>query len=65
MSNMDQQDFERLQQAAGPVGTDMARSIDENLRKAIGNFPAPPAQRAAIARITAAKLNEFADELDT
>ncbi len=50
---------------AGPVGRDMADTLSRKVTDAIGNFPASTdQQKAAIARITADNLYDYAEELE-
>lgn len=48
---------------AGPVGRNLADTLVENVTKAIDGFPASTStQRAAIARMAAHGLDEWADD---
>lgn len=48
---------------AGPVGRDLADKISHSLTETLDGFPGPEPQRAAIARMVANTLYDYAEEV--
>lgn len=54
-------DTEHLKEQAGPIGRELANALAEHVTEATNGFPdSSPAQRAAIARLAAGQIEDYA-----